>query len=247
MGGRRCLMRRRMCVHGPWGRRSRRIAVGSARCSGRSARSRRSRRAHLTLSNGLTVYLAIQRPARRQRRDAAGDQCRVRSGGPRPVGTAHFLEHMLFNGTTKFPANDLIATLRGFGMQFGADVNAYTSLRRNGVRAHRPGERLETMSAPASTCCANGSRRQRSTPIRLNSEKGVVLDEWRQSDQTFQGRVGNASEEMLLTGSGYETSPADRDRYGDQGDDSGVAASLLRHVVSARQRGDHGRRRHRRR
>ena len=35
---------------------------------------------------------------------------------PDQSGTAHFLEHMMFNGTTKFPANDLIDTLRGFGV-----------------------------------------------------------------------------------------------------------------------------------
>ena len=42
-------------------------------------------------------------------------------------GVAHFLEHMLFNGTEEFPENELVATLRSFGASFGADVNAYTT------------------------------------------------------------------------------------------------------------------------
>ncbi|MFT5027073.1 MAG: zinc protease, partial [Ilumatobacter sp.] len=42
-------------------------------------------------------------------------------------GGAHFLEHMLFNGTEQFPENELIAVLRSFGAGFGADINAYTS------------------------------------------------------------------------------------------------------------------------
>ena len=42
-------------------------------------------------------------------------------------GVAHFVEHMLFNGTVGFPGNTLTQTLEGFGMQVGADVNAYTT------------------------------------------------------------------------------------------------------------------------
>ncbi|MFT4866818.1 MAG: zinc protease, partial [Ilumatobacter sp.] len=42
-------------------------------------------------------------------------------------GGAHFLEHMLFNGTEQFPENELIAVLRSFGAGFGADINASTS------------------------------------------------------------------------------------------------------------------------
>ena len=42
-------------------------------------------------------------------------------------GVAHFLEHMLFNGTEEFPENELVATLRSFAASFGADVNAYTT------------------------------------------------------------------------------------------------------------------------
>ena len=80
----------------------------------------------LTLSNGLTVYLrANDRPG-----GSAEMRLAINAGSvqedPDQSGAAHFLEHMLFNGTTQFPANDLIATLRSFGMQFGADVNAYT-------------------------------------------------------------------------------------------------------------------------
>ena len=81
----------------------------------------------LTLSNGLRVYLRSN--------DRPGGSTEMRlainagSGQEEPdqSAVAHFLEHMLFNGTTKFPENELIDTLRDFGMSFGADVNAYTS------------------------------------------------------------------------------------------------------------------------
>lgn len=42
-------------------------------------------------------------------------------------GYAHFLEHMLFNGSTNFPPGTLVEYFQGLGMEFGADTNAYTS------------------------------------------------------------------------------------------------------------------------
>jgi len=42
-------------------------------------------------------------------------------------GYAHYLEHMLFNGTTHFPPGKLVEYFQSLGMQFGADTNAYTS------------------------------------------------------------------------------------------------------------------------
>lgn len=42
-------------------------------------------------------------------------------------GYAHFLEHMLFNGSTHFPPGKLIEYFQDIGMEFGADINGYTS------------------------------------------------------------------------------------------------------------------------
>lgn len=42
-------------------------------------------------------------------------------------GLAHFLEHMLFNGTAHFPPGTLIDYFQSIGMGFGADVNGYTT------------------------------------------------------------------------------------------------------------------------
>ncbi|MFO7912178.1 MAG: insulinase family protein [Desulfotignum sp.] len=42
-------------------------------------------------------------------------------------GIAHFLEHMLFNGTQHFQPGELVTYFQSIGMDFGADVNASTS------------------------------------------------------------------------------------------------------------------------
>ena len=41
-------------------------------------------------------------------------------------GLAHFMEHMNFNGSKHFPKNELVDYLQKIGVQFGADLNAYT-------------------------------------------------------------------------------------------------------------------------
>lgn len=41
-------------------------------------------------------------------------------------GLAHFLEHMLFNGSTHFPPGELVKYFQSIGMQFGPDANAHT-------------------------------------------------------------------------------------------------------------------------
>lgn len=42
-------------------------------------------------------------------------------------GLAHFMEHMNFNGTKNFEKNELVNYLQSIGVEFGADLNAYTS------------------------------------------------------------------------------------------------------------------------
>lgn len=44
----------------------------------------------------------------------------------RQQGLAHFLEHMLFDGSTHFKPDELVKYFQDIGMQFGADANAHT-------------------------------------------------------------------------------------------------------------------------
>ena len=157
----------------------------------------------VTLVNGLTVYL--------RNNDRPGNSVEMRlvinaGSGQQDqdqAGAAHFLEHMMFNGTRQFPENDMIATLRGFGMQFGADVNAYTSYDETvyslSVPTDAPGNvgtGLDILHEWLSEATLD--------PAQVTSEKGVVLDEWRQRDQSLDGRSEKALESDLLDGSEYE-------------------------------------------
>ena len=118
-------------------------------------------------------------------------------------GGAHFLEHMLFNGTEEFPENELIAVLRSFGAGFGADINAYTSYDETVYQLTMPTEDpavvetgLDVLEQWLSAATIDQSQ--------VEAERGVVLDEWRGSEATSDGRVFDALEELFLSGSPYE-------------------------------------------
>lgn len=79
------------------------------------------------LDNGMTYYVQSNAaPA-----DGLSLRLAVNAGSMQQEvadsGSAHFLEHMLFNGTENYPGNELTAALERLGVQFGADSNAYTS------------------------------------------------------------------------------------------------------------------------
>jgi zinc protease len=44
-------------------------------------------------------------------------------------GIAHFLEHMQFNGSTRFAPDEMVKYFQRIGMQFGPDANAHTGLQ----------------------------------------------------------------------------------------------------------------------
>ena len=79
------------------------------------------------LPNGLTYY--IRKNAKPEKRVEL--RLVVNTGSvledDDQVGLAHFMEHMNFNGTKRFPKNELVNYLQSIGVEFGADLNAYTS------------------------------------------------------------------------------------------------------------------------
>src|SRR5215813_6925110 len=80
-----------------------------------------------TLSNGLTYYvMKHQKPEKRAALWLAVNTGSVLEDDDQR-GLAHFVEHMAFNGTKRFPKADIVDYIEKVGMTFGADVNAYTS------------------------------------------------------------------------------------------------------------------------
>ncbi|HEX8678170.1 MAG TPA: insulinase family protein, partial [Segetibacter sp.] len=79
------------------------------------------------LPNGLTYYIRKND----EPKDRAELRLVVKAGSvlenDKQVGLAHFTEHMAFNGTKNFEKQELVNFLEKSGVNFGADINAYTS------------------------------------------------------------------------------------------------------------------------
>src|SRR6267142_1242431 len=79
------------------------------------------------LPNGLRYYIRANRvpQGRAELRLAVNAGSVLEDDDQR--GLAHFVEHMAFNGTKRFAKQAIVDYIEKVGMEFGADVNAYTA------------------------------------------------------------------------------------------------------------------------
>ena len=78
------------------------------------------------LSNGLTYYIRKNaKPEKKVELRLVVNAGSILEDNDQQ-GLAHFNEHMAFNGTTHFKKNELVSYLQSLGIEFGADLNAYT-------------------------------------------------------------------------------------------------------------------------
>jgi len=184
------------------------------------------------LDNGLRYYVRNNdNPGAKADLRLAVHAGSVDELGP-STGVAHFVEHMLFNGTERFPANELIDVLRRFGASFGPDVNAYTTYDETVYSLVVPNDDqtlelgLEVLSEWLQAATFD--------PDQVVAERGVVLDEWRIRTQTVSGRQVQILSGLYLAGTPY----ADRAPIGTSTSISAMEADELRAFYDAWYRPD---------
>ncbi|WP_119394762.1 M16 family metallopeptidase [Salinibius halmophilus] len=94
------------------------------------------------------------------------------------LGYAHFVEHMAFNGSENYPGNDLVRFFEQAGMQFGGDINAYTTFNETVYQLSIPVEQPGLIDE-AYTVLADWAWRLTFDQQEVEKEKGVILEEWR--------------------------------------------------------------------
>ncbi len=156
-----------------------------------------------TLDNGLTYYIRPNTApgGRAEFRLAVNAGSAAEDDDQSAV--AHFVEHMMFNGTERYPSNELIALLESFGSEFGPDINAYTSYDETVYELSVPTDNQDLV-AQAVGVLREWAGNATIDPDEVAAEIGVVVEEWRERDQGIGGRVGDLYEELLATGTGYE-------------------------------------------
>jgi zinc protease len=128
-------------------------------------------------------------------------------------GLAHFVEHMAFNGTRRFPEAELLDYLRSLGMRFGADANAYTSFDATvfgiDVPVETGADGLKHIPAKALDVIDDWTHAIAFAPADVDDERAVIMEEYR-SRLGAEERIQKKLAPILLQGSPY----ADRNPIG---------------------------------
>lgn len=116
-------------------------------------------------------------------------------------GLAHLLEHMAFNGTATFAEDELVATLEGLGMSFGAHTNAHTSTDETVYKLRVPTDDPVALDT-AFTVLGDWAHAMTLADDAIERERGVVLEEWRRT-RGVGGRIRDATWPTLWGDSPY--------------------------------------------
>ena len=174
------------------------------------------------LDNGLTYFVH----ANDQPRNRAELRLVVNAGSiledEDQLGLAHFVEHMAFNGTRNFEKQELVDYLESIGMQFGPDVNAYTSFDETVYMLQVPVDDPEIV-ATAFQILEDWAGAVLFEAEEVDKERGVVIEEWRGGRGAF-ARMRDKQYPVMFEGSLY----ADRLPIGKPEVLESASADLLR-------------------
>ena len=148
------------------------------------------------LENGLTYYIRHNNYPEGQANFYIAQKVGSVLEEDNQRGLAHFLEHMCFNGTEKFPGNGVVKYLESIGVKFGADLNAYTSIDETVYNI----DNVPMSVAGAIDSClwilhdwAGGLLLEDED---IDKERGVIHEEWRQRNTAQQRMMEAVSLEM---------------------------------------------------
>ncbi len=130
------------------------------------------------LSNGLTYY--IQNNGKPE--DKVELRLALKAGSIVETedqrGLAHFMEHMNFNGTKNFKKNELVDYLQSIGVEFGADLNAYTGFDQTVYILPIPSDDPEKLDK-GFQILQDWAGNALLTDEDIDDERGVVIEEYR--------------------------------------------------------------------
>jgi len=116
-------------------------------------------------------------------------------------GIAHFLEHMLFNGSTHFEPGELIDFFQDIGMSFGGDTNAYTTYEDTVYKIILPASDSE-MLGDGLLVMSDYARGALLGQEEIERERGVILSEMNERDtasfRSYKARTRFSFEGSLL-------------------------------------------------
>lgn len=116
-------------------------------------------------------------------------------------GLAHFCEHMAFNGIKGYPHNEMIDKLQQHGVEFGRDINAYTSFDQTVYYVNMPSNDPE-MVKMGIEILDGWAGNVLFDEKEIEEERGVIHEEWR-GGVGHGDRLRQKTWPIMLKGSRY--------------------------------------------
>jgi len=162
------------------------------------------------LDNGLTYYIRHNEQPKQRCEFHIAQAVGAILEEDHQNGLAHFLEHMAFNGTQHFPGKGIINYFESVGVNFGGNINAYTSIdetvyRLSDVPTYRAGIVDSALLVMHDWSCGLLLLDE-----EIDAERGVILEEWR-TGRTARRRIWKQMNALMYPGTQY----AKRDVIGD--------------------------------
>lgn len=175
------------------------------------------------LENGLTYYIRHNEQPKQRCEFHIAQSVGAILEEDHQNGLAHFLEHMAFNGTEHFSGKGIINYFESVGVNFGGNINAYTSIdetvyRLSDVPTYREGIIDSALLVMRDWSCGLSL-----LPEEIDAERGVILEEWR-TGRTARRRIWSQMQQKMYPGTQY----AKRDVIGDTAVINNFAYQALR-------------------
>lgn len=162
------------------------------------------------LENGLTYYIRHNEQPKQRCEFHIAQAVGAILEEDNQNGLAHFLEHMAFNGTQHFPGKGIINYFESVGVNFGGNINAYTSIDETVYRLSDVPTYREGIIDSALLVMHDWSCGLLLLEDEIDAERGVILEEWR-TGRTAQRRMWRELNAKMYPGTQY----AKRDVIGD--------------------------------
>ena len=162
------------------------------------------------LDNGLTYYIRHNEQPKQRCEFHIAQSVGAILEEDHQNGLAHFLEHMAFNGTEHFPGKGIINYFESVGVNFGGNINAYTSIDETVYRLSDVPTYREGIIDSALLVMHDWSCGLLLLPEEIDAERGVIREEWR-TGRTANRRIWKELNAKMYPGTQY----AKRDVIGD--------------------------------
>ncbi len=156
------------------------------------------------LDNGLTYYIRHNNYPEHRADFYIAQRVGAMQEEDSQNGLAHFLEHMAFNGSEHFngEGHGIIDFIQSIGLNFGADVNAFTSFTRTVYLVTNVPTARQSVLDSCLLVLKDWSHGLLLTDEEIDKERGVIHEEWRLGRDANE-RMTNRQRDNLFAGSKY--------------------------------------------